>query len=147
MGKRAALLAVIFVLLISCKDEGKVSEPARVLQKWVKAIEKLDYKSYCKYEAYPKPEDVFREMYKDYYLVDLMVTDAEDADKEKARKDYNGDTFLHRTVTFEASAVNRNNGKPYQLHRGNTVFIKFLDGKRENDGWLLSNRTITRINK
>lgn len=147
MGKRAAIFSIALVLLFSCKDEGKISEPERVLQKWVKAVEKMDYNLYSKCEAYPKPADVFSEMYKDYYLVDLMVMDVEDENKENIRKDYKGDSFLHRSVTFEATAVNRNTGKPYQLHRGDSVFIKFTDGKRKDDGWLISNRTITRINK
>lgn len=147
MIKRTALLSLLLVLFFSCRNESKVSEPELVLHKWVKAIEKMDYNSYSKCEAYPKPAEVFKEMYKDYYLVDLMVTDVEDADEENVRRDYRGDSQLHRALTFEATAVNRNNRKPYQLHRGDLVFIKFLDGKRKDDGWLISNRTIVEINK
>ncbi len=140
-------LVLLSLMLISCKKDDKVPEPAYVLQKWAKSLEKLNYKKYSKCEAYPKAESVFREMYRDYYIIDIATIDVEDADEKEIRKNYKGDSFLHRAVSFEGTAVKRDSKKPYQLIRGDAVFVKFIDGKRKNDGWLMSNRTLTRINK
>ncbi len=135
------------LMLSSCKKEEKIPEPVYVLQKWSKSLEKLDYKKYSKCEAYPKAERVFRDMYRDYYIIDITAIDVEDADEENVSKNYKGDSYIHRSVSFEGTAVKRDSKKPYQLIRGDAVFVKFIDGKRKKDGWLISNRTITRINK
>ena len=141
------LVCMLVVSLDSCKKEKKIPEPVYVLKKWEKALEELNYRVYCQCEAYPKDIAVFRDMYKDYYIVDLMVIAVEDEDKGDVRKDYKNDPYLYRGVTFEGTAVKRDTKKPYQLIRGDAVFIKFLEGERKNDGWLMSNRTIARINK
>lgn len=145
-------IAVLFLIamtfaLVSCKGDKKIPEPAYVLQKWAKAIEKLDYQSYAKCEAYPKSDAVFRDMYKEYYITDIMTVQVDDPDENNISKDFEGNSFMHRSASFEASAVKRNTNKPYQLQRGEAVFVKFLDGKRYKDGWLLSSRTIININK
>ncbi len=141
------LAGVITLGLDSCKKEKKTPEPVYVLKKWGMALEELNYRLYCQCEAYPKDVSVFRDMYKDYYIVDIMAIEVEDEDKEDVRRDYKNDPYLYRAVTFEGTAVKRETKKPYQLIRGDAVFIKFLDGERKNDGWLMSNRTITRTNK
>jgi hypothetical protein len=138
---------MITIGLDSCKSEKKIPEPVFVLKKWAKSIEELNYRLYTLCEAYPKDVAVFRDMYKDYYIIDLMALEVEDEDKEDIKRDYKNDPFLQRTVTFEGTAVKRDTKKSFQLIRGDAEFVKFLEGERKNDGWLMSNRTITRINK
>ncbi len=147
--RKIILLLAAFALLtgLSCKKEQKDPEPGYILQKWSKAIEKSDYINYSRCEAYPKSEYVFKEIYRDDYFTDIMVVDIEEPDMKKINKDYEGNSYIQRNVTFEGYAVKRTTGKPYQIIRGDAIFRKFTDGKRIKDGWLLSNRTITRINK
>ena len=86
-------------------------------------------------------------MCKDFYIVDIMTTEPEGEDEKNVRKDHNSNTFTYRTVSFEGAVVKRSTGKSYQLVRGDAVFIKFLDGKRIKDGWLISNRTMIRTDR
>ena len=146
--KKIIIIFIIFPLLLTfCKEEKKICEPAYVLQKWSKAIKNFDYKLYTKCEAYPKNKNIFKKIYKNYYICDIMVIEVEKPDKKNIRKDHNDNSFIHRKVTFEGTSINRSDNKPFQLVRGDIVFIKFEDGNRKNDGWLISNRTIVRINK
>ncbi len=142
-----ALAGIFFVTIISCKKEEKIPEPVYVLQKWAASIEKLDYNKYKECEAYPKDNNVFRKMYSSYYIVDMIAIDVDEAKEKDVRKNYKGDSFIHRSVNFEGTVVKRETKKPYQIIRGDAVFVKFLDGDRKNDGWLMSNRTLTRIDR
>lgn len=147
-GIYAVILMTSLVLTITgCKREDRFIEPNIVLKKWAKSIEDLNYFEYNRYEANTKSEAVFREMYRDYYMVDLMATEVEDPDEKDVRKNGDGMKFIHRSVSFEGSLVNRATRKPYQVVRGDAVFVRFLEGKRRNDGWLISNRTLVRINR
>ena len=67
------LLLIAPLIILSCKGEDKFTEPNYVLRRWERAIEKQDYKEYCRCEAYPKREAVFKEMYKDYFIADSMA--------------------------------------------------------------------------
>jgi hypothetical protein len=147
MKKVLIALAIAFALTITCKDRDRFAEPNYMLIKWAKSIQALNYRDYSSCEAYPKTEPVFREMYKDYFLTDVMTTAIEDADEKNKRNDQDGNAYLHRSVSFECNVVNRGTKKPYQIMRGDAVFIRFLDGKRAKDGWLISNRTLIRINR
>ena len=140
-------ILVAFVSNFSCKKKEVDLEPVYVLQKWIRSIEKLDYTVYSKCEAYPKSEGVFLEIYKEDYFTDLTVTRVEEADEENVRKDYKGNSYVSRKAYFEASAVKRGNGEAYQLVNGDAEFFKFLDGEKSRDGWLIANRTITRVVK
>ena len=145
-------LIVFFVLIVflsafSCKKKEMDLEPVYVLQKWVRSIEKLDYSAYSKCEAYPKSEGVFLEMYKDDFFTDLTIMKVDEADEENVRKDYKGNSYVTRKAYFEASAVKRGKGNTYQLVSGDAEFFKFLDGEKSQNGWLIANRTITRVVK
>lgn len=141
------LIVFGILFLSSCGKKEKDPEPGKLLYKWAKAAERLDYKTYSICEAYPKSESVFREIFKDDYYSDISVITIGDPDTEKTQKDFSGNSFIQRTVTFEGSAVKRINSKPYQIVNGDVMLIKFLEGERKKDGWLILNRTITRVNK
>lgn len=135
----------IIGLFASCKDENRFVEPNYVLRRWASAIQQMNYREYAACEAYPKAEAVFREMYREYYLVDLMATEIDDADGAEVLKDAEGQRYLRRQLEFEAAVVSRKGGRQNGLIRGNAEFIKYLDGRRAKDGWLLSNRTLIHV--
>ncbi len=141
----AAVMLIIFVF--SCKEKQIDREPGYLLQKWARSIEKLDYSSYLKCEAYPKSHGVFLEIYKNDYFTDMTVIEATDPDNKNIREDYRGDPYVSRKVTFAAAAVKRGKAVPYQSVIGDVELYKFLEGDRSKSGWLISNRTITRVNK
>jgi hypothetical protein len=146
--KYIALYAVFAMLAgFSCKKEKKITEPEIVLQRWAKAIEHNDYHNYSRCEANPKSETVFREMFKDDYYSDLMVIELGEPDKKDIQKDFNGNEYIHRTLIFDGAVAKRGKRESYQNVRGDIMFIKYLDGNRNKDGWLIWNRTITRVNK
>lgn len=145
--KYIILFFLLIFALFNCKKEDNFVEPANILNKWAGAIQELNYHKYTECEAYPKSDEVFKEMYKDYYITDLMVTSVDDIDKKNIRRDYEGNEYIHRSVGFEGNVVKRSNGKPYQVLRGDAIFIKFINGKRARDGWFISNRTLVTINR
>ncbi|MCX7677707.1 MAG: hypothetical protein N2316_00660 [Spirochaetes bacterium] len=136
------LMGILVCFVVQCKDESRFVEPNYVLQKWARAIQQLNYREYASCEAYPKEEAVFREMYREYYLAEIMTTEVDEISQSKELKDHEGNRYLRRTLEFEATIVKRNTGKPDGIVRGNADFIRYLEGKRAKDGWLLSNRTI-----
>ena len=80
------LILSIFIVFL-CKKEDKAQELGYVLQKWAKAIEKLDYKKYSVCEAYPRSWAVFNEIYKDDYFTDIMVIEVGEPDEDNIKKD------------------------------------------------------------
>jgi hypothetical protein len=146
--KKALLVALVVLLpAAGCKKEEKLMEPHYVLLKWARSTQDLDYRKYAECEAYPKSEGVFREIFRDYYYVDVMTVSIGQPDRKDARTDYEGHSYIHVPVSFEGAVVKRGSGKPYQVMRGDAVFIKFIEGKRAAQGWLLSNRTIVTVNR
>ncbi len=141
------LLIVLIMGVFSCKDEHRFVEPNFVLTKWAGAIQTFNYRDFAACEAYPRGEATFREMYRHYYLVDVTATEVEPVDQKKIRTDQAGNRFLHRALDFEASIINRQTKKPTGVLRGNAVFVRFLDGSRSGDGWLMSNRTLIPVNR
>jgi hypothetical protein len=141
------VLVVASCAVFSCGTQKKYTEPDYILKKWSKAIRDLNYRAYSACEAYPRSESVFKEMYKDYYIVDLMVTDKEGVDEDDVRKDPDGKSYIRRSISFEGTIVQRKNKEPVQVLRGNAIFIKFIDGQRADDDWLISNRTFIRIDR
>ncbi|RPI91795.1 MAG: hypothetical protein EHM32_10125 [Spirochaetales bacterium] len=90
-------LVVIALVAVGCKKTDKTPEPAYVITKWARAIQDMNYQNYSRCEAYPKSEAVFRDMYRDYYLTDLMVTSVEDAN-EKGCPQRPGRQSLHTSI-------------------------------------------------
>jgi hypothetical protein len=146
--KKAIYLALAVALaVISCKKEKKFAEPEYIFAKWTRAIERLNYKEYASCEAFPKEEPVFREIYRDYYYTDLMVTEVEKLDEKKIHKDPMGHAFISRNVQFECTEIRRNDRKPLMLLRGDVDFIRYIEGGRAAQGWLMWNRKIIRIER
>lgn len=144
---RASILILTIFLWgnISCKKKENFTEPEAVLRKWMKAIEKLNYTAYRECEAYPRSRELFRELYREYYLTDLYMGKIEDLDPEDVKKDAAQNSYLKRNVTFTVKEINRRSGKKGHIIRGDVDFFKFLEGNRRDDGWLMTNRTLIRI--
>ena len=141
------LFLVIALAVISCKKEKKFAEPEYIFAKWARAVERLNYADYASCEAYPKEEPVFREIYRNTYYADLMVTEVGSLDKKKVYKNEKGNSFVSRNVQFECSEIRRKDRKPLRVLRGDVDFIRFTDGDRMRQGWLMWNRKIIRIDR
>ena len=61
-------VSVIGILLLfsSCKRQEPFVDPAYIFLKWSGAVKALNYKDYSECEAFPKDQDVFRNLYRDY---------------------------------------------------------------------------------
>lgn len=147
MKKIILILIIPAIFLTTCKKKDEFVESNTILQQWTNAIEKLNYRTYARFEAYPKSEPVFREIYRDFYFADLMVVNVEDPDQERKFKDGSGNSFIKRNVMFECAEVNRKTKKYMVVVRGDVDFIKFIEGPRENEGWLMWNRNLIRVNQ
>ncbi len=141
------MVMVVFLAVSSCKKEKKFVEPEYIFAKWAKAIETMNYADYVSCEAYPKSEGVFREMFRDTYYADLMVTDVEKLDEDNIRKDHRGKSYIKRNVQFECSEVRRRDRKPVRLLRGDVDFISYVGDDRARKGWFMWNRKIIRIER
>ena len=143
------LLHIIFVivfLLLSCKSKEKFPEPGTVLQKWAHAIKQLNYALYKRCEKEPKTAPVFIAMYKPYYIKDIMVISVEDLKKSNTKNDDDG-KYVLRKVEFECTQVNRSTKRSFGIIRGTMDFVKYIDGHRKRDGWLMWNRTLVYLKK
>lgn len=147
MKKISFLLLAIMLAVLSCKKEGKFVEPEYIFAKWARSLKTLHYADYAACEAYPKSEAVFREIYRDTYYADPMVTEIEKFDEKNVRKDSAGNSFLSRNVQFECTEVRRKDNKPVRVLRGDVDFVKFVDGDRKKQGWLMWNRKIIRLDR
>jgi hypothetical protein len=132
--------------MASCEKEKPFVEPGFVLKKWSRAIKDLNYQDYSACEAYPKSEAVFRDIYRDRYFEDFMVTEIEKPNEERTKKDIDGKTFVYRKISFECAEVLRKTKKPGAVLRGEVDFIKYID-KNSKSGWLMWNRNIVRIKR
>ncbi len=142
-------VAVICMLMFhgACKKEKPFTEPDVIIRKWARAIKEFDYKDYASCEAYPKSAPVFREMYRSSYFSDCMVTETGKLDKNDIEKDHEGNPYLYRTVFFECTQVKRKNNTPSGILRGEVKFIRYTEGARADEGWLMWNRTLVRIKR
>ncbi|OHD63655.1 MAG: hypothetical protein A2176_05855 [Spirochaetes bacterium RBG_13_51_14] len=147
MKKYMFLLLALPLLLVSCKKEKKFVEPEYVFATWARAIETMNYADYAACEAYPKSDGVFREMFRNTYYADLMATEVDKLDEKDVARDHEGNSYLKRNVRFECTEIRRVDRKPLRLLRGDVDFIKFVNGGREQQGWLMWNRKIVRIER
>ena len=148
--KKTSILAIILLMAMtvsSCKKEKKFAEPEYIFAKWARAIENLKYADNASCEAYPKSEGVFREMFRDTYYPDLMVTDVEKLNEDNVLRDHRGKSYIKRNVQFECSEIRRRDRKHLRLLRGDVDFISYVGADRPKKGWLMWNRKIIRIER
>lgn len=141
------LILFISATILSCGKKEPFDEPHVVFKRWELSIREMNYRNYYSSKAYPKSEKIFREMYRDYYINDLMITDIKEVNEKDINKDSDGNRYLKTSVSFEGTIINRKSRKPYQLLRGEAKMVRFLDGKKANAGWLIANRTMMRTNR
>jgi len=139
-----AVLLIGAAALTSCKKPEKPAEPAGILKKWAEATEKIDYKTYKKYEVNPKEHRVFREIFRTYFLRDIMIISTEELDRKDIHSDHAGNKYIKSNVIFTATEVSRKTRAPVQMVRGEVLFVKYSEGSRKDDGWLMFNRTLIR---
>jgi len=137
----------MITLSFGCGKKEHFAGPDIILKKWSDAVKRMSYPVYSQCEAYPKSQAVFFEMYRDYYFQDVLVTDIEDDSPDRIKKDIHGDRFIYRNVKFECAEIARKTSRALCIVRGDVDFVRFIDGKRKNDGWLMANRTLIRIKR
>jgi len=141
--KNIILLLIIALLSAgSCKKREIFLDPAYVFYKWSSAVRNLNYKEYSECEAYPKDESVFRDLYGDHYLADLIIRNVGDFNPKDIKQDTVGFEYMFRRVYFDCVRINRKTGRPVQNMKGDVEFINYIDGPKKNRGWLMFNRTI-----
>ncbi len=141
----AVLLLSTMIALTSCKKEEKPAEPGFILDKWANATEKLDYRAYSSCEVNPKEVRVFAEMFRTYFIKDISIISVEKLDREDVRSNSAGHKYIKTDVSFSGIEISRKTKSPVQRLRGDVMFVKFLDGPKKDDGWLMFNRTLVRI--
>jgi len=146
--KRLSVIIICTALACAgCSKKEQDTVLQKLLDRWARSTRELNYREYVKSEAVPRSSQVFREMYRHYYLADIMVMESDDPESAAERKGPDGMNILAREVNFECTEVQRNTSKPSSLVRGNVTVIRFTEGERKNDGWLLWNRSIVRIKR
>lgn len=143
------ILTAVSVLIIvsSCKKEAPFNEPQYLFMKWTRAIKDLNYSKFRECEAHPKREGVFRAIYRTTYYGDCNVMEMGEFDKNDVKKDFDGNSYLSRKIWFECKEINRKKRMPIRTVRGDVDCINFIDGKRKDDGWLMWNRNIIRVDQ
>ncbi len=140
-------LSVFFIFAmaqVSCKKDDIFVDPAYVFLKWSYAVKSLNYGSYSTCEAFPKSDDVFRELYSNYYYDDLVTRDLGTYKEKDVRTDLYGKKYNYRTVYFECRRVERKSGRTVESMKGEVEFIQYTDKPDSDRGWLMYNRTIIR---
>jgi len=142
-GKNIILLFVAALLLAgSCKKKEIFVDPAYIFLKWSNAVRNLNYSAYSECEAFPKDESVFRDMYGDFYLSNLVIRDMGEFNPKETKADIVGYDYVFRRVYFECTRINRKTGHPVQNMKGDVEFINYINGPKKDKGWLMFNRTI-----
>ncbi|MCL1834327.1 MAG: hypothetical protein FWG49_07485 [Leptospirales bacterium] len=134
--------AVALLAVSSCKKREIFIEPAYVFLKWSAAVKNLNYKEYSECEAFAKDESVFRDIYGDYYISDLITRDFRKFNEKDIKVDTDGYEYKFRRVYFECVRIKRKTGQPVQNMKGDVEFINYLNGPKKDKGWLMFNRTI-----
>ena len=139
-------ITVLFIVPLlaagSCKNKELFLDPAYIFLKWSSAVKNLNYKEYSECEASPKDESVFKDMYGDFYLSDLVIRNIGEFNPKDTKQDIVGYEYMFRKVYFECVRINRKKGLPVQNMKGDVEFINYIDGPKKDRGWLMFNRTI-----
>lgn len=143
--KKTVLLILIAAVFFSCKKEPVFVDPAFILMKWGDAVKKMNYREYAECEAFPKDVNVFNELFKNYYYSDFLISEMDKYDEKNIKKDAQGRSFNSRLIYFECLRVDRKTGDPVENMKGDIEFIRYIDKPHSERGWLMSNRTIVRI--
>lgn len=143
--KKTLIILLVPVLLVSCKKKERDPLPEFILNRWAASTEALSYSDYVKYEAYPKEQQVFREIYSEVYFKNITVLKYSEPDEKEVFRDPAGNSYIKRNISFECVQMKRNSGQKGIDVRGDVDLLKFKDGKRSGDGWLMANRTIIRL--
>ena len=143
--KNFFVILIFIFLFISCKDKPVFVDPAYVLMKWGDAVKNMNYREYSECEAFPKDARVFNELYRNYYYTDFLISEMSKFNDKKTRTDPEGKSYNYRIIHFECLRVERKTGKPVENMKGDIEFIRYLESPDADRGWLMSNRTIVRI--
>jgi hypothetical protein len=143
--RKIVLFLLIAIISFSCKKEPVFVDPAFILMKWGDAVKKMNYREYAECEAFPKDINVFNQLYRNYYYSDFLISEMGKYNKENVKTDAEGKKFNYRIIYFECLRIDRKTGDPVENMKGDIEFIKYTEKPHSDRGWLMSNRTIVRI--
>ena len=95
--------------------------------------------------SYYEEKEVFMDMYGKFYFDDVFVTEVDDDNDKNIREDSRGYKYKVRNVNFECRRIMREGTRVLDIMKGQVEFVRFSDGPDAKRGWLMFNRTITRI--
>ena len=139
------ILILLLIFFSACKEDEIFDEPEILLNKWANAAQHFNYSDYASVEAYPKSRQVFSETFSGFYPSEIMVVDVDDHDKNSIYTDHKGDRYYKRNVEFMFTQINRKDSRPGGRVIGDVDFVKYIDGDKNNRGWLMLNRTMIRV--
>jgi hypothetical protein len=133
----ACLIASLMfaAVFISCSGKKDFSSEQGILSAWATAAKNRDNGAYSRVSAYPRTQDQFNEMYRDYYFADIVVVDV--SGESDPVKDAAGKSFVKKEISFTGYSVNRKDNKRSPM-TGKVDLIKFKDGT----AWLVANRVV-----
>ncbi len=142
--KNIVLLVLIILINLSCSKKKNYNKEEAIILDWLSAVKELNYDLYRSKVAFPRDINVFKAMYQDYYIEFPIIEKVEEK-SEKVTTDAAGNQYYKRKLYFNAKIIMRNKVGKNMLLRADVILIKFLNGDRQNDGWLISNRTFIRV--
>ncbi len=143
--RKILLFSFLAVIAFSCKNDPVFVDPAYILMKWADAVKNMNYRDYAECEAYPKDINVFNQLYRNYYFSDFLISEIGEYNEENVKSDAEGKKFNYRMIYFECVRIDRKTGEPVENMKGDIEFIKYTEKPDSDRGWLMSNRTIVRI--
>ncbi len=143
--KKILLIVLLLLFVFSCKEKPLFVDPAYVLMKWADAVKNMNYREYSECEAFPKDFSVFNELYRNYYYTDFLINEMGRYSDKNIRTDSEGNSYNYRIIHFECFRIERKTGRAVENMKGDVEFIKYLESPKAERGWLMSNRTIVRI--
>jgi hypothetical protein len=138
---KKSVLAFVTLLLFAaggCSHKKDYSSEQGLLNAWGSSIKNRDYSLYSKYEAYPKTIDQFNEIYKDYYISDIIVVDI--SSTSDPLKNADDETYVKREASVSGYVVTRKDQKRYPFNGK----IDLINLSSKKDVWTIANRIIVR---
>jgi hypothetical protein len=124
--------------MIGCSEKKSYENERALLNSWALSIKNKDYQLYKKLDASPKPMEQFLEMYKEYYLSNIVIKEVSDPSKEKT--DSEGKIFIKCDIICSGDIIMRKDSRKSPF----AATFECIHYKNSASEWLVSGRTLIR---